>query len=138
MILARILNGEEETVVEGEEEGEEAPLGSAARGVLNAPVLWRWSFSKISCSSFGRRGGEGPLPKGGGGGALLLLLLLLWRWEGDVLKNAEAAWVDVGVRRHRERWRGRRVRAVRCIFDGIMGENRWFVRWSTEEESCSQ
>lgn len=29
------------------------------RGVLKAPVDCSWSFSKISCSSLGRRGGEG-------------------------------------------------------------------------------
>lgn len=29
-------------------------------GVLNAPVDCCWSFSKISCSSLGRRGGAGP------------------------------------------------------------------------------
>ena len=31
------------------------------RGVLKAPVDCSWSFSKISCSSFGSRGGEGPV-----------------------------------------------------------------------------
>ena len=30
------------------------------RGVEKAPVDWAWSFSKSSCSSLGRRGGEGP------------------------------------------------------------------------------
>lgn len=34
--------------------------GVLVRGVLNAPVDWRWRSSKISCSSFGRRGGAGP------------------------------------------------------------------------------
>ena len=34
-------------------------------GVLKAPVEERWSFSKSSCSSFGRRGGAGPEEKGG-------------------------------------------------------------------------
>lgn len=34
-----------------------AELG--VRGVLKAPVDCSWSFSKISCSSFGRRGGAG-------------------------------------------------------------------------------
>lgn len=29
------------------------------RGVLKAPVDCSWSFSKISCSSLGRRGGAG-------------------------------------------------------------------------------
>lgn len=33
---------------------------SGCRGVLNAPVDCCCSFSKISCSSFGRRGGDGP------------------------------------------------------------------------------
>jgi len=32
--------------------------------VEKAPVDWRWSVSKKSCSSFGRRGGEGPVWKG--------------------------------------------------------------------------
>jgi hypothetical protein len=31
--------------------------------VLKAPVLAFWSFSKISCSSLGRRGGAGPVLK---------------------------------------------------------------------------
>lgn len=33
--------------------------GAEVCGVEKAPVLWRWSCSKISCSSFGRRGGAG-------------------------------------------------------------------------------
>jgi hypothetical protein len=42
-------------VEDGVEEGEDS-------GVLKAPVLCCCSFSKSSCSSFGRRGGAGPLP----------------------------------------------------------------------------
>lgn len=34
-------------------------------GVLNAPVEDCWRRSKISCSDLGRRGGEGPVAKGG-------------------------------------------------------------------------
>jgi len=41
-----------------------ASLTLLFRGVLKAPVLCRWSFSNISCSAFGRRGGAGPEPKG--------------------------------------------------------------------------
>jgi hypothetical protein len=49
--------------------GEEATAAGldgveSSRGVLNAPVLWRWRRSKISCSSLGRRGGAGPELKG--------------------------------------------------------------------------
>lgn len=33
-------------------------------GVLNAPVDFRWSSSKISCSSLGSLGGAGPLLNG--------------------------------------------------------------------------
>lgn len=32
--------------------------------MLNAPVERRWSSSKMSCSSLGRRGGDGPCEKG--------------------------------------------------------------------------
>jgi hypothetical protein len=43
-------------------EEEEVWLASSevGRGVLNAPVEACCSFSNISCSSFGRRGGAGP------------------------------------------------------------------------------
>lgn len=43
--------------------------GDRWRGVENAPVDWRCSVSKSSCSSFGRRGGEGPGRKGRVGAA---------------------------------------------------------------------
>jgi hypothetical protein len=36
-----------------------AGAGDSDLGVLKAPVLCFCSFSKISCSSFGRRGGAG-------------------------------------------------------------------------------
>lgn len=108
LILARRSESDGDTdVVEDVEDGVGGWLDC---GVLNAPVLCRCSFSKSSCSSLGRRGGEGPLPKGGRGGVL--------RWGVVVLKNAKA--VVMGVRRWRwERWRGRRVRAVRCIVVGV-------------------
>lgn len=48
---------------------------STGRGVLNAPVLAFWSFSNISCSSFGRRGGEGPRLKGEGGERRVVVVL---------------------------------------------------------------
>lgn len=87
------------------------------RGVLKAPVLCFCSASKSSCSSLGRRGGEGPLPKGG---AEL-------RCEAEVLRGAAAvgALREAGVccAMRRERWRGRRVRA-RCI----VGAGRWCCR----------
>lgn len=35
------------------------------RGVENAPVDWRWRASYISCSSLGRRCGDGPEAKCG-------------------------------------------------------------------------
>lgn len=35
-------------------------MEGVGRGCMNAPVDSFWSFSKRSCSSFGRRGGEGP------------------------------------------------------------------------------
>lgn len=41
-----------------------AASSSLPIGVLKAPVLCFCSFSKISCSSLGRRGGEGPEPNG--------------------------------------------------------------------------
>lgn len=41
-----------------------AASSSLPLGVLKAPVLCFCSFSKISCSSLGRRGGEGPEPNG--------------------------------------------------------------------------
>lgn len=41
-----------------------ASLALLFRGVLKAPVLCRCSFSNISCSAFGRRGGAGPEPNG--------------------------------------------------------------------------
>ena len=44
-------------------DGEDVGVGvgeAEVRGVLNAPVDCFWSFSKSSCSSFGRRGGAGP------------------------------------------------------------------------------
>ena len=49
------------------------------RGVEKAPVDWRWRVSKISCSPFGRRGGEGPVDWGNevNAGASL-------RWRGVV------------------------------------------------------
>lgn len=59
-------------------------VDSSARGVLNAPVLCFWRRSKISCSSFGRRGGAGAFAKG------------------------EERRGGVVVRVRRERWRGRR------------------------------
>jgi len=37
--------------------------GESVLGVLKAPVLCFCSFSKISCSSFGRRGGAGLVLK---------------------------------------------------------------------------
>ena len=41
-----------------------AASSSFPLGVLKAPVLCFCSFSNISCSSLGRRGGEGPEPNG--------------------------------------------------------------------------
>lgn len=49
------------------------------RGVLKAPVDSFWRRSNISCSSLGRRGGAGPLPKG-----LLLSLSATRRLYEDV------------------------------------------------------
>lgn len=61
-----------------------------SRGVLNAPVLCFWSFSKSSCSSRGRRGGAGPVLKD-----------VAWRVE--VVKRRERMWG--------RRW-GRRLRDI--------------------------
>lgn len=60
-----------------------------ARGVEKAPVDWRWRVSKRSCSSFGRRGGEGPVWKGGSGD---------WvggderKWWGGLLERRRCGW----------------------------------------------
>jgi len=62
--------------------------------VLKAPVLSFCSFSKISWSCLGRRGGAGPL-----------LNDVEWRVERVKARVAMA---------RRERWRGMRV-SVRCI-----------------------
>lgn len=36
-------------------------MRGVGRGVLNAPVDWRWRASKRSCSSLGSRGGAGAV-----------------------------------------------------------------------------
>jgi hypothetical protein len=81
---------------------------SMSLGVLKAPVLWRCSFSKISWSSLGRRGGAGPDPKG-----------------------ACAWWVEV-LKVRRESWRGRRamVRIVAAMVGDCAGN------WSANEGVC--
>lgn len=79
----------------------------SVRGVLNAPVDWRWSFSKSSCSSFGRRGGEGP---------------------GDQAEREVR--VVLKVRRERWSWEGRRLsmRGTRMA-DMLFGLNEVRVLW---------
>lgn len=90
------------------EEGEESPdwgdwlIFGADRGVLKAPVDCFWRFSKISCSSFGRRGGEGPFPNW-----LLASSLLTCR----VVENVRVG--RKGWERLRRRMVGRRGRRVK-------------------------
>lgn len=59
------------------------------RGVLKAPVDCSWSFSKISCSSLGRRGGPGC--------------------------GVQAAWVARAVENGRRKKPGRTARTVLAI-----------------------
>ena len=59
------------------------------RGVLKAPVDCSWSFSKISCSSLGRRGGPGC--------------------------GVQAAWVARAVENGRRKKPGRMARTVLAI-----------------------
>lgn len=71
LMRARMSEGEIDV---GDESGDWFTLG-VERGVEKAPVDCRWRRSKISCSSFGRRGGDGP-PKGEG----------VFCWRMDVVK----------------------------------------------------
>ena len=82
-------------------EGVELEGVEEALGVLKAPVLAFCSCSNISCSSFGRRGGEGA-----------------------VLKGEAAPWRGVVLRARRERARAERRRERET--DGRIAD---FERW---------
>jgi hypothetical protein len=86
-----------------------------SRGVENAPVDWRWRDSKSSCSSFGRRGGEGPLPKerSGDWGKRWWGVVEMRRWRFKV-KRERFGDLELGVRR--------------CERSGCTGDG--MVRWS--------
>jgi hypothetical protein len=67
---------------------------SMSLGVLKAPVLCFWSFSKSSCSSLGRRGGAGPEPKGACAYRVEVLNVRRESWRGRrVMVRIEAAIV---------------------------------------------
>ena len=55
---------------------------SMSFGVLKAPVLCFCSFSKISWSSLGRRGGAGPEPKGACACRVEMLKVRRESWRG--------------------------------------------------------
>jgi len=97
-----------------EEEGSAAESGDwLTLGVLKAPVDCRWSRSKISCSSLGRRGGAGALANGCGG--LLLPSAALLRVVHESARSCRGA---IAMRLEKARVNGRRVDAIAIISCG--------------------